>query len=392
MGDRARRLTVLQQDISLSGTPQGSPEDALRQKLEAISKEEGSTVWCMYSYTAVTPTKDGGKIAAKPPEKTEKDTMVISIVGSDGAVLTDGEEKRIALPIGFSCKKGKKPESPNQDNFVVIVVHGQFALYGVFDGHGPMGHFVSDRARDFLVNEFLASPQRIEDPEAAFKKSFTATQEHIEATMKDEANTSGTTCTMCYHDLKSARLTTAYVGDSRCVLNRRRQVPGKGPESTRDHKPDLPEEKARIEERGGRVIFDGYYNHRVFAKTGMYPGLNMSRAIGDILAHRDAGLCADAECKTFTLTDADFEEGATLLLCTDGVWEFIENDDALKIVGDFCKKAPEEKGASPTKEAMNVLALEAFEKWMQDSDNEISDDITGILVQLMPNGFGKAQP
>ncbi len=28
----------------------------------------------------------------------------------------------------------------------------------------------------------------------------------------------------------------------------------------------------RIEEKGGRVVFDGYYNYRVFAKAGMYPG------------------------------------------------------------------------------------------------------------------------
>ena len=35
-----------------------------------------------------------------------------------------------------------------------------------------------------------------------------------------------------------------------------------------------------IEKAGGRVVFDGYANHRVYAKNARYPGLNMSRCIG----------------------------------------------------------------------------------------------------------------
>lgn len=37
-----------------------------------------------------------------------------------------------------------------------------------------------------------------------------------------------------------------------------------------------------IEKAGGRVVFDGYANHRVYAKNARYPGLNMSRCIGDV--------------------------------------------------------------------------------------------------------------
>ena len=36
-----------------------------------------------------------------------------------------------------------------------------------------------------------------------------------------------------------------------------------------------------IEKAGGRVVFDGYANHRVYAKNARYPGLNMSRCIGE---------------------------------------------------------------------------------------------------------------
>ena len=37
-----------------------------------------------------------------------------------------------------------------------------------------------------------------------------------------------------------------------------------------------------IEKAGGRVVFDGYANHRVYAKNARYPGLNMSRCIGTV--------------------------------------------------------------------------------------------------------------
>lgn len=58
---------------------------------------------------------------------------------------------------------------------------------------------------------------------------------------------------------------------------------------TIDHKPDLPEERHYIERNGGRVAFDGFANHRVYVKNGTYPGLNMSRALGDILGSTHAG-------------------------------------------------------------------------------------------------------
>merc|ERR1711988_866529 len=119
-----------------------------------------------------------------------------------------------------------------------------------------------------------------------------------------DASTSGTTCTLCYHDMKEGKLTVAHVGDSRGVLWR-----GKDQNvvmATTDHKPDLPEEKKRIESMGGRVVFDGYYNHRVFSQKGMYPGLNMSRAIGDLVAHEEAGLTADPDIRTYKLDEAEW--------------------------------------------------------------------------------------
>merc|ERR1719410_928164 len=126
---------------------------------------------------------------------------------------------------------------------------------------------------------------------------------------------SGTTCTMAYHDMVAKKLVIAHVGDSRGVLCNR--ITGKltAEELTEDHKPNLDRERKRIEEKGGRVVFDGFYNYRVFSNKGMYPGLNMSRALGDCVGHTEAGLSAAPDVKEISL--AGYSGDLLLLLCTD---------------------------------------------------------------------------
>lgn len=115
---------------------------------------------------------------------------------------------------------------------------------------------------------------------------------------KFSAQLAGTTCSVVVHNHKKQTLSIAHVADSTVVLGKYIDKKAKEAQSTtqvtgvaltRDHKPDLKDEKKRIEQNGGRVVFDGYANHRVYAKNGRYPGLNMSRCLGDLLGHQDAG-------------------------------------------------------------------------------------------------------
>merc|ERR1719210_1367151 len=88
---------------------------------------------------------------------------------------------------------------------------------------------------------------------------------------------------------------------------------------TRDYKPNLKDERQRIEKNGGRVVFDGYANHRVYARNARYPGLNMSRCLGDLMGHADCGISCEPEVNVHNIE----AENKALLLCSDGVWEFI---------------------------------------------------------------------
>merc|ERR1712083_1088448 len=141
------------------------------------------------------------------------------------------------------------------------------------------------------------------------------------------AQLSGTTCTIIIHDILAHKLTVAHVADSTAVLGKS----GNGIGLTRDHKPNLPDEKKRIEKNGGRVVFDGYANHRVYAKDARYPGLNMSRCLGDLLGHADAGVSCEPDILEYTVSAKDH----MLFLCSDGVWEFITPQEATGIVHDY---------------------------------------------------------
>merc|ERR1712032_867261 len=286
----------------------------------------------------------------------------------------DPEQQRV----GYTCRKGLKPESPNQDSWSVLKVDGDFSIYGVYDGHGKTGHDVSNFVKENLPKLIIRDsrfktdemPQMLLDN---FKKiqSLIAT---MDRTKKLSAQMAGTTCSVAIHDHEKNKLTLAHVADSTIVIgsytdNGRKKLQGKA--LTRDHKPDLKDERARIEKAGGRVVFDGYANHRVYAKNGRYPGLNMSRCLGDLLGHVDCGITAEPEINEKKL---DLSIDKVLLLCSDGIWEFIQPTEAVQLV----------MGYPPAKAmvAAERLAKEGWDRWIREEGGAVVDDIAVVLVHL----------
>lgn len=282
--------------------------------------------------------------------------------------------------IAVTCRKGLKADSPNQDCYSIVIQEGQFKLFAVFDGHGPTGHDVSGFAAEILVKLFLRHPERDGKTQDAFRDAFVETQKMLEAmTKKGEmsANDSGSTGTVVYMPAGANCLFVAHVGDSRSVMGRRGDKANSvvNDDLTVDHKPELKQERERIEKAGGIVVFDGYFNYRVYSSDGR-GGLNMSRALGDSLAHK-AGVTAVPEFKQVSLdvTKVDTQgKELFVLLCSDGVWEFMESQAACDVVLKHGRSAPQK--------AVEELAKTSYELWMDDSEGEVSDDITAILVWL----------
>lgn len=199
--------------------------------------------------------------------------------------------------VGFVCKKGLKPEMPNQDSFLIVRVEGRYSIYGVFDGHGAKGHDVSNYVKEQLAKVLVLQSDLESNPANALTNAFAMTQILIEEATEMrhiDAKKSGCTATVVYHQLLTNVLFVAHVGDSRAVLGVQCCVDGHlqwtAGDLTEDHKPNIPAERIRIEQGGGEVVFDGYQTHRVYARGSRYPGLNMSRAMGDLLGVWDAGI------------------------------------------------------------------------------------------------------
>merc|ERR1712228_1156791 len=63
-----------------------------------------------------------------------------------------------------------------------------------------------------------------------------------------------------------------------------------------------------------------------------------------------------------------------LLLCSDGVWEFVSSQEAVQAVASF--------DPTEAKRAAEHLASIAWDKWMRELDGQVVDDITALVIHL----------
>ncbi|KAF4145497.1 Protein phosphatase 2C [Phytophthora infestans] len=120
------------------------------------------------------------------------------------------------------------------------------------------------------------------------------------------------------------------VGDSRAVLCRG----GNTVDLTRDHKPNDPQERARIESLGGRVQWYGYVDAQgePIEPYGAYRvngNLAVARAIGD----RDSRpfVIGEAEIRQY---DIEYDKDEFIVLASDGLWDVFTSSEVVEFVQD----------------------------------------------------------
>ena len=184
------------------------------------------------------------------------------------------------------------------------------------------------------------------------------------------AMTCGTTSTVCY--MHGPDIWTACSGDSRAVKGARKDGCVVAHDLCHDHKPDLPEERARIVARGGTVTDGGAGRpSRVWAHGRI--GLAMSRSIGDGEC-KGVGVIPDPEISHFVLqppADAHSDGDLFVIVASDGIWEFIESAEA-------CELVVKHKTAT---DACTALVHEAAARWKR-FEGSYRDDITAIVAFL----------
>ncbi|OEH75525.1 protein phosphatase [Cyclospora cayetanensis] len=275
---------------------------------------------------------------------------------------------------GFSA-----PRIPKTNQDVAYAIEGwgkeQEALWMcVLDGHGPAGHLVASRVKEKLPLFVAQSWLKGKELHQALTQGYKAVQRDLNKSNIDIL-CSGTTCVSCV--LHRRTLYVANVGDSRAILGRESGLQG-GPWTalplTTDHKPERESERQRILAAGGRIkaLLDDDGSPcgplRVWLPKEDLPGLAMSRSLGDTLAGK-AGVIPDPEVGVHTLSSGD----RCVLLASDGVWEFLSNEDALEIVQPFVEKGDAAGGCS-------ALVAKAQSRWLEEE--EAVDDITALLVIL----------
>lgn len=240
-------------------------------------------------------------------------------------------------------------------------------LFGVFDGHGPNGCQASNFVRSNLPAVLEVEPTLADDPVAALTAACVKANHNLSASGID-VYVSGSTGVIGL--LRGNTLYTANVGDSRAVLARQAPVGSGGRKYTaldlsEDHKPDRPDECARIVARGGRVFEWGV--PRVWLGDMDMPGLAMSRSFGDAAAE-SVGVFAEPEISQVALGSDD----AFLMFASDGVWEFMSSQEAVDIVGAHLHEGPLHAAAT--------LVKESTARWRREED--VVDDTTVVLIQI----------
>jgi len=225
----------------------------------------------------------------------------------------------------------------NMEDAHLVVLQEKYGIFGVLDGHG--GEACSAFAARRLTEEFVKGG-RPESEEVIKKLMFQIDQEFL-----DSGKPSGSTCTMCIVEKPTAaggkhKLQAINAGDSRVLLGRRDGTivgveGGTDQGLTRDHKPEDPEEKKRIERCGGRVeIAEG-------GVARVNGNLSVCRGFGDADEKKSGGpgpedrpVTVDPE---FTYIDAD-EADFVLLVC-DGVSEGnFPNPEVVKLAAEVLRK------------------------------------------------------
>lgn len=304
---------------------------------------------------------------------------------------------------GFSVKNDIEKENNQDCSLIIENVCGiiNYNIYSIMDGHGSNGHLVSNFIKDKIIENFtnisyyfkkLKSKEtsNLEYPENILEIIYNILKKNNFQKIKDfyktvdeslssievrfDSNFSGSTCIILFQLGK--KLICCNVGDSRAILIKENKDII---ELSQDQKPDNENEKKRIESMGGIVsqcndlYDDGKIGgpFRIWIKGCDYPGIAMSRSIGDKIAH-GIGVINEPEILLFNLD----ENSKYIIIGSDGVWQYLNNIDILDIIYD------ENKEKEISKEYVCKSIVSKAKKKFIENDEYVDDiTISFIIIQ-----------
>lgn len=275
------------------------------------------------------------------------------------------------------------------------------------DGHGSEGHLVSDfvknqikeyfnnkkiyainnKNKEFSFNKFGMSFEiydKLKHNNYELIKNFYENTNKKLSDTEFDINFSGTTCIMVFKIGK--KIICSNVDDSRAILVERKLIFEEKTNSilnkyeiielSHDHKPNNKGEKERIEKCGGEVAQE-FLNEedeksdlpfRVWKEGCNYPGLAISRSLGDKIAEK-IGVISEPE-----FIEAEINKNSKyIIMGSDGVFEYLTNNDILEISNKYLNNDNLQKACK--------IIVEKAATLFRQKENRV-DDITINIINI----------
>ncbi|XP_028806827.1 probable protein phosphatase 2C 76 isoform X1 [Neltuma alba] len=229
----------------------------------------------------------------------------------DGGFASGGwksEDGRLSC--GYSSFRGKRVTMEDFYDIKISNIDGRsVCLFGIFDGHG--GSRAAEYLKEHLFNNLMKHPKFLTDTKLAISETYQQTDADFLDSERDTFRDDGSTASTAV--LVDNHLYVANVGDSRTIISKA----GKAIALSEDHKPNRTDERKRIENAGGVIMWAGTW------RVGGV--LAMSRAFGNRMLKQF--VVAEPEIQEQVID----EELELLLLASDGLWDVVPNDDAASL-------------------------------------------------------------
>lgn len=297
-------------------------------------------------------------------------------------------------------RKGYKPPmgliddtaqgSVNQDRIVIMSFPQQKNNFwiGLFDGHGDLGHVTSQSASlEFpaKILELASVASTLNLSEEEMQKRIREIYLYVDTTIPKNINAGGSTAISIWKLGNS--LYVSNLGDSQAFVASCDES-GKDVQiifTTKQHKPDMPEERKRIEAAGGTVEespFPGF-SARVLVPIDAFNAmaLAMSRALGDFEAKK-IGVSGEPTTEVIDLTKLDKHRQYFVVAATDGIFDFVKPPE----VAERVAKSLTVPRPSSLPECLDELIRKSSNKWFTapgSGFDHYRDDISIAVHRLI---------
>mmetsp|Transcript_111452 Transcript_111452/g.240138 ORF Transcript_111452/g.240138 Transcript_111452/m.240138 type:complete len:393 (-) Transcript_111452:66-1244(-) len=266
------------------------------------------------------------------------------------------------------------------------------SFFGVFDG--TVGDFASENVKELVVPKLLASPHwkalskaapRSAEQDRLLKEVVLSMYSGVDEALirRCAENTQHyATCTSVTIMIVGDALVVGHLGDSRIILGKADGHKGElvGEQLTQDHKPDLDDERQRIERCGGMVERLQNHSNKPFIRGGDFMmrkalgeqpmQLQYSRAFGakDL---KMFGLSCIPDVKVIRAGSAQCRHPRYVILASDGLWDILSSQQAV----DGAAQAVQED-LNPAEALVRLALME------QSRRKGRADNITATVIQF----------